>query len=153
MKKSQGMASFYRDLLEEEETKHAAAVKAAAKAAAEGKLPPPDQIQAEIPREKALAEEARQINAQLGTEAVLINDDGEVVDKRQLLKGGLNIRPKQKPDPTPTNTSAQSEYEARRAAQRNQVKEREARSRQTRAIEEQYEQTRKRAADEEIEKE
>lgn len=150
--KSQGMASFYRNLLEEEEEKHELAVKAATKAVIEGKTKPVlEETDVETPREKKLADEARKLNAELGGEAVLLNDEGEVVDKRQLLKGGLNIIPKAKPVQT-AQSEYQKEYEARKAAQRDQHKEREARERQTRVITEQYEMKRKRATEEEAEK-
>jgi hypothetical protein len=150
--KSQGMASFYRNLLEEEEEKHELAVKAATKAVIEGKRKPVlEETDVETPREKKLADEARKLNAELGGEAVLLNDEGEVVDKRQLLKGGLNIIPKAKPVQT-AQSEYQKEYEARKAAQRDKHQEREARERQTRVIAEQYETKRKRATEEEAEK-
>lgn len=139
--------------MEEEEVKHDEAVKAARIAALEGRIKPVESIKAETPREKKLADEAREINTKLGTDAVLINDEGEVVDKRQLLKSGLNVRPKVKADVQEIRSKYQSEYEARRAAQRDQNKEREARKRQQQVIEEQYEMTKKRARDEEAEKE
>lgn len=44
--------------------------------------------------EKSAAERAREINARGGN--VLVNEEGEVVDKRQLLKGGLNVAAKKK---------------------------------------------------------
>ena len=150
-KKNAGMASFYRNLLEEEEMKHDLAVQAAAKAAREGKQTASVEP-IEAPREKKLADEAREINAKLGEDAVLINDEGEVVDKRQLLKGGLNVRPKAKQETPIAKSSYQTEYEARKAAQRNQHKEREARQRQQRAVEEQLEARKKRALDEEAER-
>jgi coiled-coil domain-containing protein 55 len=140
-------------MLEEEETKHDDAVKAARKAGLEGRIKAPETVEVETPREKKLADEAREINTKLGTEAVLINDEGEVVDKRQLLKSGLNVRPKAKPDAKAIRSEYQDEYEARRAAQRDQGKEREARKRQQRVIEEQYELSKKRVAEEEEEKE
>src|SRR5436305_8984665 len=77
-KKSQGMVNFYRSMLEEEEAKHDAAVQAASKGVPSKGLKPPEEIEIETPREKKLADEARQINAKLGSEAVLINDEGEV---------------------------------------------------------------------------
>jgi coiled-coil domain-containing protein 55 len=152
-KKSRGMASFYRNLLDEEETKHDEAVKAARKAALEGKIKPDEEVEVEAPREKKMADEAREINTKLGTDAVLINDEGEVVDKRQLLKSGLNVRPKAKPDIKSTQPDYKSEYEKRRAAQRDQGKERDARRRQQEVVKDQYETSLKRARDEESEKE
>jgi coiled-coil domain-containing protein 55 len=153
-KKSQGMASFYRNLLEEEEMKHDTAVAAAEKAAKEGTHDTSiENLATETPREKKLAEEAREINTQLGTNAVLINDEGEVVDKRQLLKGGLNVRPKHtKLEPT-SESAYQAEYEARRIAQRDRHKERETRLRQQKVIEDQYEQRKRKVEDDEAERE
>jgi coiled-coil domain-containing protein 55 len=152
-KKSQGMASFYRNLMEEEEAKHEAAVKAAAQAALKKDSKSPEPTEFETPREKKLADEARQINAKLGTEAIAINDEGEVVDKRQLLRGGLNVRPKPKTAEQVVRSDYQAEYNARREAQRDSVKERESRQRQQRLVEEQYVMTKKRAAEEEAERE
>jgi coiled-coil domain-containing protein 55 len=146
------MASFYRNLLEEEETKHDLAVKAAAKATKEGKRPTSLEP-IETPREKMLADEARDINAKLGEDAVLINDEGEVVDKRQLLKSGLNVRPKAKEAEPVAKSNYQTEYEARKYAQRIQQREREIRQRQQRQVEEQLEERKKRALDEEEERE
>ena len=148
------MASFYRNMMEEEEMKHDAAVQAASKAALNKDRKSPETMEAEITREKKLADEAKKLNAQLGTEVVLLNDDGQVVDKRQLLKGGLNILPKEKPiTQQASRSNYQAEYEARRAAGRDKLKEREARQRQQQVIEEQYAMTKKRAADVEAEKE
>jgi coiled-coil domain-containing protein 55 len=148
------MATFYRNMLEEEETRHDAAVEAAAAKGLAGKGTKVLEItEDETPREKKLADEARQINTQLGTEAVLINDEGEVVDKRQLLKGGLNIRPKAKSAQQVEHSAYQAEYQARRAAQRDKVREKEAHLRQQRVIEEQYSITKKRAAEAEAERE
>jgi len=137
----------------EEESKHDAAVLAASKIAIEKEVKPAEEIEIEPPREKKLADEARQINAKLGSEAILINDEGEVVDKRQLLKGGLNVRPKDSTNRQASKSSYQADYEARRTSQKDKIREREARQRQQKVIEEQYVMTRKRAADEEAEKE
>jgi coiled-coil domain-containing protein 55 len=151
-KKSQGMASFYRTMLEEEESKHDAAVEAASKAPLD-KRKESEPSGSSTSREKKLADEARRINAQLGSDAVIINDEGEVVDKRQLLKGGLNVRPKRTAEKEAARSDYQAEYEARKASQRDKVSERETRQRQQRAIEDQYAMTKKRAADAELERE
>ena len=146
------MASFYRSMLEEEESKHHAAFEAASKTPLD-KRKESELAEVDAPREKKLADEARQINAKLGTEAVIINDEGEVVDKRQLLKGGLNVRPKAKAEQQIGRSDYQAECEARKATQRDKIKEREARQRQQRIIEEQYAMTKKRAADAEVDRE
>lgn len=141
-------------MLEEEESKHDAAVQAASKAVIGKGRKSSDEMEVEVTREKQLADEARQLNAKLGSEAVLLNDEGEVVDKRQLLKGGLNIRPKESSsNPPVTKSNYQSEYEARRNSNRDKLKERESRQRQQKLIEEQYTMTKKRALDEEAERE
>ena len=150
--KSQGMASFYRHMLDEEEIRHDAAVEAAAKRSSD-KEKSSEVEEAEAPREKRLADEARVINIELGAEAILINDEGEVVDKRQLLKGGLNVIQKPKSQQAAERSHYQAVYEARRAADRDKIKEREARQRQQRFIEEQYSLTKKRAAEVEAERE
>jgi len=153
--KSQGMASFYRNMLEEEEMIHEAAVKAASKAILDKEKKTPDEVvEVDTPREKKMAEEARAINAKLGTDAILINDEGEVVDKRQLLKGGLNVRPKENKETRQVSQSDyQKEYEARKASERDKIREREARKRQTRLVEEQYLETKKRSLDAEAQRE
>jgi coiled-coil domain-containing protein 55 len=144
------MASFYQKMMEEEELKHEAAVRAAA--TAPPKREKNEDVEVEITREKRLADEARRINAELGTEAVAVNDEGEVVDKRQLLKGGLNVfAPKQAPQVA--RSEYQEQYEARRASEKQKARERESQTRQKRAVEEQYENVKKRAADEEAERE
>lgn len=90
-----GMVGFYRGLLEVEEKRHEEAVKAAQAAAAEKRRPDQKdgegekEEEADDDRDRIAAQMAREINARGG--AVAINEDGLVVDKRQLLKGGLNI--------------------------------------------------------------
>jgi len=148
------MASFYRKMLEEEEAKRDAAVRAAAASLSKNERKEVDVVtEPETTREKKLADEARRIN-QLGTDAIALNEEGQVVDKRQLLKGGLNVLASKKQTPTQVSGSEyQAEYEARRNADRQKVREREARARQRLAVEEQYAQTRKRAVDAEAEME
>ncbi|KAK1751828.1 nuclear speckle splicing regulatory protein 1 [Echria macrotheca] len=88
--KNRGMADFYKQMLERGEVEHQAVVKAVE----EGKGKEPADKEEEGQREKTATERAREINALGGN--VVINDDGEVVDKRQLLKGGLNVAAKKK---------------------------------------------------------
>ncbi|KAK0753402.1 coiled-coil domain-containing protein 55-domain containing protein [Schizothecium vesticola] len=87
--KNRGMADFYKDMLERGELEHQAVVKAV-----EEGLGKKEEGKGEEEAVKTAAERAREINALGGN--VVMNDDGEVVDKRQLLKGGLNIAPKKK---------------------------------------------------------
>lgn len=93
--KGGGMTAFYKDLLERGDQRHAEAVKAAEERA---KLGP--QHRDDVPeekKEKTATDIAKEINAKGGS--IAINEDGEVVDKRELLKGGLNVNSKRKPEP------------------------------------------------------
>ncbi|RYO76825.1 hypothetical protein DL762_009681 [Monosporascus cannonballus] len=93
--KGGGMTAFYKDLLERGDQRHAEVVKAAEERA---KLGPqhPDDIPEEK-KEKTATDIAKEINARGGS--IAINEDGEVVDKRELLRGGLNVSSKKKPEP------------------------------------------------------
>ncbi|KAL4917197.1 coiled-coil domain-containing protein 55-domain containing protein [Aspergillus aurantiobrunneus] len=88
-----GMVGFYRDLLARGEEQHDAAMKAAGEAAKKiqetgGELP------TDTTEEKTEAQKAAELNAQ-GAH-IAVNDEGQVVDKRQLLSAGLNVAPKPK---------------------------------------------------------
>jgi coiled-coil domain-containing protein 55 len=89
--KGTGMTNFFKGVLEKGEQKHAEIVKAAEERAKAG--PIADDI--ETDKERSEAEIAKEINKKKAG-AIAVNDEGQVVDKRQLLKGGLNILPKQK---------------------------------------------------------
>ncbi|KAL3467214.1 coiled-coil domain-containing protein 55-domain containing protein [Aspergillus heterothallicus] len=90
-----GMVGFYRDLLSRGEEQHEAVMKAADEAAkkvqngadGDGTTPTADE-------EKTEAQMAAELNAR-GAH-IAVNDDGQVVDKRQLLSAGLNVAPKPK---------------------------------------------------------
>ncbi|KAK3989514.1 nuclear speckle splicing regulatory protein 1 [Cladorrhinum sp. PSN332] len=150
--KGRGMADFYKAMLQREEEEHAAKVKAAEEMKKNGgKVDMEDEDQ-----KKSATERAKEINAMGGN--VLINDDGEVVDKRQLLKGGLNVAPKKK-------VEAQQERARQEAAAKAAAASRAAankgvyasggkqamRDRQTRMLEAQLEETLKRSRQEEAE--
>jgi coiled-coil domain-containing protein 55 len=89
--KGAGMTNFFKNVLERGEQKHAEVVKAAEEAAKMG----PKVEQDDTNREKTETELAAEINDKTGG-AIAVNDEGQIVDKRQLLKGGLNILPKAK---------------------------------------------------------
>ncbi|KXX79453.1 Nuclear speckle splicing regulatory protein 1 [Madurella mycetomatis] len=157
--KGRGLADFYRGMLERGEEEHAALVKAAEeKVAAPG---PGAQSQdgegGEGDEEKSAAERAREINAMGGN--VLVNEDGEVVDKRQLLKGGLNVAAKKKAE-----VQKEKERQAAAAAAASKAGggpqsrgvyaaggKQAMRERQTRMLEAQLEETLKRSRQEEAE--
>jgi coiled-coil domain-containing protein 55 len=94
--KGAGMTNFYKNMLERGEQKHAEIVKAAEEAAKRGPVE-----KAEEEKQKSEAEIAREISEKTGAN-IAVNDEGQVVDKRQLLKGGLNIVPKPKSVATAT---------------------------------------------------
>ncbi|KAL5332897.1 coiled-coil domain-containing protein 55-domain containing protein [Aspergillus crustosus] len=95
-----GMVGFYRDLLARGEEQHEAVMKAADEAAKKLKTQEgaaaggtPDSTE-KTEEEKTEAQKAAELNAK-GAH-IAINDDGQVVDKRQLLSAGLNVAPKPK---------------------------------------------------------
>jgi coiled-coil domain-containing protein 55 len=139
-KKKMGMQGFYRTVMEQQEQRYQEAVAATAKAEKTG-------IVIETEKEKTDAEIAAEMKAR-GTD-VLLNDDGKIVDKRQLLSAGLNIIKKPNPVAKPTAssrpTTTQTSFQSKSASQQAM------RERQTRLLEAQLEQSVKRAADEEAE--
>ncbi|CAG7937478.1 unnamed protein product [Penicillium olsonii] len=128
-----GMIGFYRDVLSRGEEQHEQAVKAAEEAARrvkEGELPEETKDE----NEKTEAEKAEDLNSRGAR--VAVNDEGQVVDKRQLLSAGLNVAPKPKsqaPAPKPAARPAArpvAGHQNARAAQR---------ARQTDMVASQYE--------------
>ncbi|MCJ1282298.1 hypothetical protein MMC26_001621 [Xylographa opegraphella] len=138
-KQGGGMVGLYRGMLERDEKRHEEMVKAAEEGnKGEGK------VEAAV-ETKSEAELAREKGA-------TVNDDGVVVDKRQLLSAGLNIAAKPK---TPASASgagtAQSASRSGMAAglQGPGAAKMAQRERQTRMLEAQLEEATKRAADDE----
>ncbi|KAB8231793.1 hypothetical protein ETB97_005053 [Aspergillus alliaceus] len=122
-----GMVDFYRDMLSRGEQQHEAVMKATEEAARRvqaGEAPG----EPEEPKEKTEAQMAEELNAH-GAH-VAVNDEGNVVDKRQLLSAGLNVAPKpkqQQPSAATAGTASrpsaprsrfQSEQQNARAGQR-----------------------------------
>ncbi|KAF2836683.1 hypothetical protein M501DRAFT_904032, partial [Patellaria atrata CBS 101060] len=141
--RSQGMTGFYRSVMAEDEKRHQEAMEALEKAKL-GEIV----VEAEPDRERSAAELARELNAKGAN--IAINDDGEVVDKRQMLSAGLNIAPK--PKNVPVVSAAAAEQEPQRDVYQWKNSNKQAmRERQTRMMEAQLEQASKRAADEEAE--
>ncbi|KAF2714540.1 hypothetical protein K504DRAFT_456757 [Pleomassaria siparia CBS 279.74] len=138
-----GMQGFHRQMLMQEEKRHQEAMEAAAEAVKGGL-----KVVVEESEEKSAIEIAKEMIAQ--GKNIIINEDGQVADKRQLLSAGLNIVAKPKPivaaaAPSTRPTGPQSGPTGRTATQRA-VKER-----QTQMIADQIAQVTKRAADEEAE--
>ncbi|KAB8289864.1 hypothetical protein EYC80_010495 [Monilinia laxa] len=147
--KGTGMTNFYKNMLEKGEQKHAEVVKAAEERIKQG----PQDDTAEEEKTKTDADIAREINEKrAGT--IAVNDEGQVVDKRELLKGGLNVIPKAKL--TSNVNSSRSESTASDRGRGNAFVgagggKQAMRERQSRMMEAQLEQATKRALEEEEE--
>lgn len=144
--KGRGMFEFMKKRLEQEDKIHAEKVRAAEAAAAAGPAKQQDPGEA---TEKTDADLAREINEKGGR--VTVNEDGEVVDKRELLTGGLNVGAKKRADMQ--QDKARRATEAKPASQSRGVYapggKQAMRDRQTRMIEAQIEESLKRQRDEE----
>lgn len=140
--KGAGMTNFYKNMLEKGEERHAEVVRAAEERIKNG---PQEEEGGE--KQKTDADLAREINEKTGS-AIAVNDEGQVVDKRQLLKGGLNIVPK----PT-SSASVQAERDSPSLSDRSRGTafvgagggKQAMRERQSRMMEAQLEQATKRA--------
>lgn len=156
-----GMIGLYKKILDEDEERHAEAVKAAETLIHEKKgaflEKTVDNNEAMyMNREKTQEQLAKEINSRGGQ--ILVNDDGEIVDKRELLRSGLNVAPKKK-----------SQFDERNCHEREiQIQDQlgkntrlglvssgsgkqALRERQSRMIEEQLAQQLKRSLDQEVE--
>ncbi|PHH91549.1 hypothetical protein CDD83_34 [Cordyceps sp. RAO-2017] len=137
-----GMSAFYRRLLDKDEQRHAEALQAAQRRAKDG--PGPDDEPEEEDRDKAEAALARELNEKGGS--VALNEDGQVVDKRQLLKGGLNVGAKKKEAARTEADRPRSQHDDGRHHGASQASRKQAmRQRQSRMLEEQLEQATKRS--------
>ncbi|KAF2497313.1 hypothetical protein BU16DRAFT_310965 [Lophium mytilinum] len=142
-RKGKGMTGFYRQIMDEDEERHRAAMEAASLAGKAGV-----QKVEEAPKEKSEADIAKELNQKGGK--IIINEEGQVADKRQLLTAGLNVVAKPKAATAASTTAArpgglQPGYKGREGVQRS------VRERQSKMMEEQLEQAAKRAADDEAE--
>ena len=114
-----GMKALYKNMLERDEQKHKEVMKAV------------EESREKEPSENQLRDEKKQMSeVELAKQrGAVVNEDGQVVDKRQLLNAGLNAasapKPKAPPDIKPRN--------ANKPNQSNET----ARERETRLFEEQ----------------
>lgn len=156
-----GMTGFYKQLLDRDEQRQAAIQEAMqGKKETKGSAPEKEEEQ-DI--EQTTAAKAREINAHGGD--IAVNDEGEVVDKRQLLRGGLNLSARKKADLQRERERRNREARDRdRDGDRDRDDDRNNRSqgyfagskqamrdRQSRMLAAQYEQALKRTRDEEEE--
>ena len=137
-----GMTGFYRGVLQRVEGMHEVAVLAAASASAKGVVDG-DELPPQMEGEK------KQESRPLGVE---VNDDGVVVDKRQLLSAGLNLVVSKKPSSTRTSSShgpSNPTSSSHRFPGNSKSALESSRVRQTRMLELQLEERQKRAREEE----
>ncbi|PHH79085.1 hypothetical protein CDD80_5644 [Ophiocordyceps camponoti-rufipedis] len=149
--KGGGMSAFYRRFLDKDEERHAEAVKAVQERQA---TTAEDDAEAERDEEKEEAALAQELNAKGAS--VAVNEDGHVVDKRQLLKGGLNLGTRKRGAATERQgQQQQSHHGSTRAGQAGLGGKKAMWERQSRMVEEQRAQLQKRKleADEEIRRE
>ncbi|GAA5890723.1 hypothetical protein JCM8208_004974 [Rhodotorula glutinis] len=172
-KKRGGMTTFFKSYLDTTEAAHAAAVAAAASAP---KVPLGPARPTDDERQKTDVQVAAEHEAKTGRR-VELNEDGEIIDRRQLMSGGLNVVAKPKPSAGDDKASTAGGFavpiSARTAPKpagdgpggdagesllhpgvSAAERKRQARERQSRMVEQQMlelEQRRKREADEQLE--
>lgn len=143
-----GMTGFHKEMLEREDQKRAEMEKMAAEATKSGGLPKAD----EDNEEKTETDKAKEINAKGGK--IAVNEEGEVVDKRELLRGGLNLGAKKKTDEPKEGSRSSFSGAGPRDQSRGHFAsggKQAMRERQTRMLEAQLEQALKRTREEEEE--
>ncbi|KAL0092589.1 coiled-coil domain-containing protein 55-domain containing protein [Phycomyces blakesleeanus] len=91
MQKSKTMSSFYKQVLDKKEAAHKHMMDAMAKKSSGSRSAAAGADKAALDTEGdvKLAEEARREG-----KSVMLNDNNEIVDKRELLGAGLNVKPK-----------------------------------------------------------
>jgi coiled-coil domain-containing protein 55 len=140
-----GMQDFHKKMLAERERQHNETMEAAAAAAKAGfKAPVGDD--ADKRSEAEIVEELRKQGKN-----ILMNEDGGVADKRQLLSAGLNIIAKPKPPPNAGAAGPAAQKPMLNLA--NKSGRMAQRDRQTVMVAQQIEAAAKRKADEEAEQE
>ncbi|KKF95581.1 Pre-mRNA-splicing factor rse-1 [Ceratocystis platani] len=146
-----GMTDFYKKVLKDKEDEHNAIMRAAE---LRSKMTPEERAREdalrEQAREKTDEERAKEINAKGGN--IVLNDDGQIVDKRQMLHGGLNVLSTRKKDAAHETKSRERAPELGRKGGVFGPGGRQAqRERQSKMIEEQLAESLKRAREEEEE--
>lgn len=147
-RRKEGMKGFHRMVLLEDEQRHREAEAAMAEAAELARKGiKPVSVTEDESKGKSEVDIAKELNAQ--GKNIIINDEGQVADKRQLLSAGLNLVAKPKSATTASSSTArpggQTGYQGRNTGKGL------SRNRQTEMITQQIEQAAKRKADEEAE--
>ncbi|BFZ60361.1 hypothetical protein YB2330_001397 [Saitoella coloradoensis] len=145
--KSHGISGFYRNMLDREEERFDA-VQASVSSGKEGQRRD-DTDHLDKKHEKSDLQRASEMQDRTGRN-VIVNDEGEVVDKRQLLSGGLNIVKKATSSSGRVPAKADDQHAPRRdySDRPRSDDTREARARQARQLEAQLQESRKRKEDE-----
>jgi hypothetical protein len=133
------MSSFYRNILDKAESKHEAVV--AASTSTDPNHLNDDKAPSTI-KEKSDAELAAELKAKGA--AVDVNEEGQVVDKTQLLSGGLNLG-----GVTSSRSDSRQSYSAgsrqQQGYQGRNRQQQDLRARQSKMVEDQLAQAQKRA--------
>lgn len=116
-KRPGGMSAYYQRELARQEAIHAAAVAASATASSSGESKPLSEMAAMLAAHgpKNEAELAAEASKELGRH-VQVNEEGQIVDKRELLTGGLNIKPRKVQGPAPGPPGSSEGGEPKRGA-------------------------------------
>lgn len=101
-----GMAGFYKTLLDREDKERSEMIKEAEEKAKNGESEAKTEEDGKT--DTQVAEEMRQKGV-----SVVVNEDGQVVDRRQLLQGGLNVVAKKREPPKKAERPAQREQDWR----------------------------------------
>jgi hypothetical protein len=148
--KGRGMAGFFKEMLERDEQVHEEMVKAVEEAGKQKDRGEQEPIE-EKTAEQTDKDLAKEILGKGGN--ITVNDDGEIVDKRELLKSGLNVSSKKKAEAV-MQKSKLAAGQAERDSKSQGVfagGKQAMRERQTRMLEAQLEESLKRAREEEEE--
>jgi len=135
-----GMQGFHKQMLMEEEKRHQEVMEAAAEMAKSGVV-----LDVEEEPEKTDAQIAKEMQEQ--GRNIILNEEGQVADKRQLLSAGLNIVAKPKKPATAPITSPRPAGPPSGLPGRNAAKN-DIRARHTQMVAEQIEKSTKRKAEE-----
>lgn len=141
-----GMTTFYRKLLDKEQERHAETVRAAEEMAKKGPGEKGDENEegdADIDKEKEFAKAAQELNEKGAS--ISVNEDGQVVDKRQLLRGGLNVGAKKKVEAQRDEADRPVERERKEISGQQIGRKQAMRERQSRMLADQLEASLKRS--------
>lgn len=134
-----GMTGLYKDLLSREDERHERAMRAGDEA-----------VSGEQTEKKDLEEGLKDETTLAKEKGAMVNEDGQIVDKRQLLTAGLNVAKKSKAQEAQSQQARKErEQYAHRPNNFRSDGKKDARERQTRMLEDQLAEASRKAAEEE----